>query len=91
VSVYVDRAVHRYGRMIMCHMVADSPEELHAMAGHIGVDRRWFQEPPKASFWHYDVSKGKRLLAVSAGAIELLDRVALVMVMHRIRASRAFL
>jgi hypothetical protein len=70
VSVYVDRVELGYGRMVMCHMIADTPDELHAMADRIGVARRWFQAPPKASFWHYDIAKSKRALAVAAGAID---------------------
>lgn len=88
-SVYVDAAIYGYGRMIMCHMIADTPDELHAMVDCIGVSRRWFQKPPKASFWHYDISKGKRKLAVEAGAIEC-DRLAFVSALRRIRASKAF-
>lgn len=88
-SVYVDRAIYGYGRMVMCHMIADTPDELHAMADRIGVARRWFQRPPKASFWHYDVCKSKRALAVKAGAIEC-DRNAFVAAVQRIRASRVF-
>lgn len=69
-SVYVDAAIYRYGRMIMCHLIADSPAELHAMADKIGVQRRWFQA--EASFPHYDVCKAKRALAVAAGAVEVV-------------------
>lgn len=88
-SIYVDKAIYGYGRMVMCHMVADSPEELHAMADQIGVARRWFQAPPKASFWHYDVCKSKRALAVEAGAVEC-DRNTFVAALRRIRASGVF-
>lgn len=88
-SVYVDAAIYRYGRMIMCHLIADTPDELHAMADAIGVARRWYQAPPKASFWHYDVCKAKRALAVAAGAIEV-GRNDLVAAIRRIRAARAF-
>ncbi len=89
-SVYVDTSVYALGRMIMCHMIADTPEELHAMADEIGVQRRWFQAPPRASFWHYDIAKTKRTLAVAAGAIAC-DRTAFVAALRRIRASGAFL
>jgi hypothetical protein len=58
----------RLGRMKMSHMIADTPEELHAMADRIGIARRWFQAD------HYDVCLRKRALAVEAGAIEVSMR-----------------
>lgn len=88
-SVFVDASLYGFGRMTMCHMIADTPDELHAMADRIGVARRWFQAPPKASFWHYDIARSKRAIAVKAGAIEC-DRNKLVEAMRRIRASEAF-
>lgn len=68
-TVYVDDVRHRYGRMLMCHMWADSDEELHAMASAIGVARRWFQEPPKESWKHYDICLSKKALALQRGAV----------------------
>ena len=88
-SVYVDRVELGYGRLVMCHMIGDSPDELHAMAGRIGVARRWFQTPPKASFWHYDIAKAKRALALDAGAIDC-DRNTFVAHLRRIRESKVF-
>lgn len=88
-SVYVDRAKNAFGRLVMCHMIADTPEELHAMADRIGVARRWFQAPPKASFWHYDIAQSKRALAIASGAIEC-ERTAFVEHLRRIRASGVF-
>lgn len=87
-SVYVDAAKYRYGRMVMCHMIADTPEELHAMADRIGVARRWFQDPKtmNVSFPHYDIAKSKRELAVEAGAIEC-DRTAFVGHVRRLRPA----
>lgn len=64
--IYVDDMQARFGRMKMCHMVADSADELHAMADRIGVARRWFQGD------HYDISLSKRALALAAGA-EMAD------------------
>ena len=65
-------------------MIADTAEELHAMADRIGVARRWFQDTSKASFPHYDIAKSKRALAVAAGAIEC-DRTAFVGHIRRLR------
>jgi len=72
-AVYVDDVRHRYGRMIMCHLWADTLEELHAMADRIGVQRKWFQRPPGASWEHYDISLGKKALAIKYGSV-LTDR-----------------
>ncbi|WP_404291484.1 DUF4031 domain-containing protein [Microvirga sp. RSM25] len=67
--VYVDDVRIPYGRMLMCHMWADTREELHAMADRIGVRRKWFQRPPKASWEHYDICLTKRAQTVRYGAI----------------------
>lgn len=87
-SVYVDAPIYRFGRMVMCHMIADTPDELHAMADRIGVRRKWFQAPPKASIPHYDICKSKRALAVAAGAIEA-NRATFVAAVRRIRLAEA--
>lgn len=78
-AVYVDDMRARYGRLILCHMLADSDEELHAMADRIGVARKWHQAPPKASSSHYDIALTKRALAVAAGAVEISMRQAAAM------------
>ena len=70
-AVYVDKARHPYRGMIMCHMLADTLDELHAMADQIGIDRRHFQI---LSTPHYDVCQAKRRLAVQAGAVEIERR-----------------
>lgn len=72
-AVYVDDVRHRFGRMIMCHMWADSLNELMTMADRIGVARLWLQRPPKASWVHFDISLGRKTRALAAGAI-LTDR-----------------
>ena len=68
-GVYVDDVRHRFGRMVMCHMWADSLDELLAMADRIGVARKWLQQPPKASWVHFDISLAKKELALQAGAV----------------------
>lgn len=85
--VYVDEWKHSYGRMMMCHMIADTIDELHQMADKIGVARRWFQK--KSSHPHYDICKSKRALAIKAGAIEV-DRRGLVDVIRRARLAPNF-
>ncbi len=83
-SVYVDRAVHRFHHRLMCHMLADTPDELHEMADRIGMARKWYQR--KASTPHYDISQEQRAEAIAAGAIGV-DRRGVVAVIRRIRAS----
>jgi Protein of unknown function (DUF4031) len=83
-SVYVDQAVHRFRHTLMCHMLADSPEELHEMAARIGMARKWYQR--EASTPHYDISKEMRSAAIAAGAIEV-DRRGLVAIIRRVRAT----
>lgn len=68
-SVYVDAAIWPYGRMMMCHMVADTREELLEMADKIGVARKWIQDS-RGGVVHFDICKSKRELAVKNGAIE---------------------
>lgn len=68
-AVYVDDARHPFGRMIMCHMWADSLAELLDMATKIGVAHKWIQKPPKARWIHFDISLGKKQLALRSGAI----------------------
>lgn len=72
-TVYVDEAVWPFGRMLMCHMVADSREELDAMADAIGVARKWIQYPG-TNREHYDICKSKRVKAVALGAVEIEAR-----------------
>lgn len=78
-TVYVDDMRASYGRMVMCHMLADTDAELHAMAARIGVARRWWQSPAKTSGSHYDIALSKRALAVAAGAVEITLRQAAAM------------
>lgn len=69
-AVYVDDMNADFGRMKMSHMIADSDEELHAMADKIGVARKWFQKPGLPQR-HYDIALSKKALAVQNGAIEI--------------------
>lgn len=73
--VFVDDMCAQYGRMKMCHMLADSDAELHAMAATIGVARKWHQAPPRHSS-HYDIALSKKALAIAAGAVAITWRQA---------------
>jgi hypothetical protein len=82
-TVYLDDVVIPLGRLIFCHMWADTPEELHAMAEAIGLRREWFQEPPKASWHHYDVPLDIKADALARGAV-LTDRYGPVEYVNRL-------
>ena len=81
-TVYVDDMRARFGRMTMCHMIADTDDELHTMADAIGVARRWHQAPPKHDS-HYDIALSKRQLALQFGAVPITWRQCGCMVMKR--------
>ena len=72
-SVYVDNMKAGLGRMVMCHMMADTSEELFAMVDTIGVSRKWLQDAETVRE-HFDICKAKRALAVKAGALEVTQR-----------------
>lgn len=77
-AVFVDTMRAPFQRMIMCHMFADTDEELHAMAAKIGVARKWHQRPASqggqgmnASWSHYDICLSKKKKAMQFGAQEI--------------------
>jgi len=76
-TVYVDNMRAPYGRMVMCHMIADTDAELREMARKIGVSERWHQGD------HFDIALSKRALAVAAGALEITWRQAGCMIARR--------
>lgn len=67
---YVDDMRADLGRMVMCHMIADSSGELYRMADLIGVQRKWVQNPgtPRE---HFDICRRARELAVRYGAKQI--------------------
>lgn len=69
-TVYVDNMRVKVRGMVMCHMLADSTEELLAMADRIGVDRRHLQDAGTYRE-HFDICLTKRAAALEAGALGL--------------------
>ncbi|GIE87906.1 DUF4031 domain-containing protein [Actinoplanes regularis] len=81
-TVYVDnfRCPATIGRVRgrWSHLTADTPDELHTFAGHIDLQRKWFQHRCKhlacptiggvCAHFHYDVIDAKRGEAIRAGA-----------------------
>ena len=76
-AVYVDTMRASYGRLVMCHMIADSDAELRAMADTIGVKQRWHQGD------HFDICLAKRQLALAAGALPITLRQCAAMAARR--------
>lgn len=74
-AVYIDDMKRRYRNMVMSHMMADTLDELHAMADLLGLKREWFQEA-KPGGWshHYDISESKALEALKLGATRCTQR-----------------
>ncbi len=76
-SVYVDTPSHYSGPGFFagkrsCHMYADTPEELHAIAARLGLRREWFQDDARLP--HYDLVEPQRAQAVELGAVEVAKR-----------------
>ena len=53
-----------------CHMIADSEQELVEFAKKIGLKPKWLQRSNRGCL-HFDLTVGKRKLAIKNGAIEL--------------------
>lgn len=62
--VYVDDERLPDRGMQMCRMIADTLEELHAMADTLGLRREWFQGGARP---HYALCRSKRSAALRAG------------------------
>jgi hypothetical protein len=68
-TVYVDEAIHPWRGRLWAHLFSTDLDELHAFAERLGLQRGWFQRPPKASWPHYDVVEGRRFQALRLGAV----------------------
>ena len=68
-TVYVDDAVTLWRGRRWAHLMADTLDELHAMAERLGVPRRAFQD--KRSGAHYDLTEELRGQALRLGAVAI--------------------
>ena len=71
--VYVDNMNAPYRNMTMCHMIADTKEELLEMVDKIGVQRKWIQYEDTYKE-HFDVCLTKKKKAIENGAKEITWR-----------------
>lgn len=80
--VYVDNFNAPFGRMVMCHMIADSTDELLQMVDKIGVARKWIQDAGTHRE-HFDICLSKKTLAIEYGAKEINARELATMTANR--------
>ena len=79
-AVYVDNYNAPYKHMIMCHMIADTDQELYEMVDKIKVNRKWKHNN------HYDICLSKKKLAIKNNAIEItLDEIAKITHLRKMR------
>jgi hypothetical protein len=87
-TVYVDDAVHPWRGQRWAHLMADTLDELHAMAARLDIPRRAFQN--KTSGAHYDVTTELRERAIAFGAVAISrhrDRERVKAVIARAKAQ----
>lgn len=65
-----------------CHMIADTHEELIAMAEEIGHLMHWIQKEGLPDE-HFDLTPPRRALAVKKGAIEISGRELAERIAHK--------
>lgn len=88
--VYVDPLMTHGGSKTFpwkqsCHLFADTLDELHTFASKIGLRRDWFHD--SSTLKHYDLTDGRRRIAVAKGVIEL-DRAAAVDKWRELRGNQ---
>lgn len=85
-TVYVDDMylypIGQFGRMKMSHMIADTTDELVAMASSIGVQAKWLQKAG-SSGEHFDIAQSKREIAIKRGAVAITMRECSAMCVRR--------
>lgn len=69
-----------------CHLLADTPDELHAMAQALGLPRRIYQDHPWR--WHYDLPAHLRDAAIALGAQSIEMHAVGALLKARRRAER---
>lgn len=74
--------------MTVCHMIADTTEELLAMADKIGVQRKWLQYAGRLDE-HFDICLTKKAKAIELGAIAVTKRELGAMTLERLRKLKA--
>jgi hypothetical protein len=87
-TAYVDDAVTLWRGQRWAHLMADTLDELHAMAARLGIPPRAFQDKPSGA--HYDVTPELREQALQLGAVAIsrhADREQMRAVIRNARAQ----
>ncbi len=82
-SVYVDNMRAPFTRMILCHMIADTHDELIEMIDRINVNKKWIQRSGTHRE-HFDICLSKKRLAIEHGAIEITEQELLQKTLNRL-------
>lgn len=80
--VYIDDFNAPFGNMVMCHMIADTADELLKMVDKIGVQRKWIQDAGTYQE-HFDICLSKKKKAMAFGAKEITARELVKITMSR--------
>lgn len=80
-TVYVDNARLPFRGMLMSHMLADTDDELRAMAQVVGLHDRWHQGD------HFDINQDMRSIALANGAKQITQREA-VLIRRKFRQTK---
>ena len=86
-AVYVDDAVIWWRGQRWAHLMADTLDELHAMAARLGMPRRAFQDKPSGA--HYDVTVELREQALRLGVQAISRHTNRELVRSVIRNAKA--
>ncbi len=81
-TVFVDDMRASFGTMYLCHMIADTGDELRAMAELVGLRAKWIQHAG-TPHEHFDIAISKRRLALKNGAVEITWRQCAAMCRRR--------
>jgi len=82
-AVYVDNELIPWRGQLWCHLVADTPDELHRFARKLGLKLSWFQVD--SVYPHYDVTTTLREKALLNGAIDS-DRAMIIACAKRLKS-----
>lgn len=86
-AVYIDNFNAPYKKMIMCHLIADTQQELFEFVDKIEVKRKWVQHY-KTPQEHFDICLSKKKKAISFGAIEINMRDYAKIINERIEKAK---